>query len=133
MNFHNKLYTILSGLAVLSGCKQGMSELRNPETRPLFEGVYVGQVEGRPARYTVEKETCIFITDQKVSFPYGWEMRTVVIRDTDCDNTADTGSDQYGVIRGREYFVNKDAAEALDSLLIQGQGLVKKENRIKEE
>ena len=125
--------SLLSAMTFLGGCKGTLPELRNPGTRPLFEGVYVGQVEGRPARYTVEKETCILITDQKVSFPYGWEMRTVMIRDPDCDNLLDSASDKYGVIRGRNYFVQEGTVEELDSLLEQGQNLVKKENRIKEE
>jgi len=134
MDFHKVAYvSMFSSALVLSGCKNGMTELQNPQRRYLFEGTYVGQLEGRPARYIVEKETCIFITDQKVSFPYGWEMRTVMIRDTDCDNTTDSASDQYGVIRSREYFVQNGTAEKLDSLLEQGQGLVKKENRIQEE
>ena len=134
MDFHTILYaSMLSGLTVLQGCKAGIPEVRNPETRPLFEGVYTGQIEGRSARYTVEKEMCMLITDQKVSFPYGWEMRTITIRDTDCDNSADTASDNYGIIKGREYFLGQGTAEVLDSLLEQGQGLVKKENRIKEE
>ncbi|MDP3698423.1 MAG: hypothetical protein Q8R47_02450 [Nanoarchaeota archaeon] len=133
MNFQNRFYaSILSSAAVLN-CAGGMPELRNPETRPLFEGVYVGEVEGRPARYTVEKETCIFITNQKVSFPYGWEIRTVFIRDVGCDNTVDSASDKYGVVRGRDYFVQEGTVDELDFLLEQGQGLVKKENRIKEE
>lgn len=128
----NILYaSVLSSLAVLS-CAGGMPELRSPERRYLFEGAYVGEIEGRSARYIVEKERCMLITGQKVSFPSGWEMRTVMIRDTDCDNTADSASDQYGVIRGREYFVQNGTAENLDSLLEQGQGLVSKENRIKE-
>jgi|SRR3989344_7102666 len=131
MDFQNRLYASILSSVVLS-CAGGMPELHNPERRPLFEGEYVGQIEGRPARYIVEKETCVFITDQKVSFPYGWEMRTVMIRDTDCDNVADSASDKYGVLRARNYFLQEETANKLDSLLEQGQGLVKKENRIKE-
>ncbi|MEK6939301.1 MAG: hypothetical protein AABX31_01090 [Nanoarchaeota archaeon] len=133
MGLQNKFYaSILSSAAVLSGCAGGMPELRNPERRYLFEGVYVGQIDGRSARYTVEKERCILITGQKVSFPSGWEMRTVMIRDTGCDNSADSATDQYGVICSREYFMQNGSAENLDSLLEQGQELVTKENRIKE-
>ena len=124
--------SLLSAMTVLGGCAGGMPELRNPGTRPLFEGVYVGQIESKPARYIVEQEGCIFITDKKVSFPYGWEMRTVMIRDPDCDNLLDSASDKYGVIKSRNYFVQEGTVEELDSLLQQGQGLVTKENRIKE-
>lgn len=134
MKLQNSVYaSMFSSLVILSGCKSGMTELRNPETRLLFEGVYIGQIDGRAAQYIVEKETCIFVTNQKVSLPYGWEMRTVTIRDTGCDNTADAASDPYGIVRSREYFVGKGTAEGLDSLLEQGQGLVTKENRVKEE
>ena len=133
MDLEKALYASIVSVAVLGGCKEGMVELQNPATRPLFEGVYVGQVEGRPARYMVEKETCTFITDQKVSFPYGWEMRTIMIRDTDCDNSLDSASDKYGVIRGRNHFIQEGTVDELDSLLEQGQGLVKKENRIRED
>jgi len=133
MNFQNRFYvSMLSSIAVLN-CSGGMQELRNPERRLLFEGVYVGQMDERSARYTVEKETCVLITGQKVSFPYGWEMRTVMIRDNDCDNIADSATDQYGVVRSREYFLQNDTAGELDSLLERGQGLVTKENRIKED
>lgn len=134
MILKNVLYaSTLACIVSLSGCKGGISDsLHNPEKRQLYEGTYQGRVDGRAARYIVEKEKCVFITEQKVSLPYGWEIRTMIIRDVGCDNIADSAPDQYGFLQNRNYFVQNGTIEDLDSLLEKGQDLVCKENRIKE-
>ncbi len=105
-------------------------------------GVYVGLVEGKPARYEVkEAGNCVFWRnldpENKIdnSRQRYIEPKQDYVVDYQCDNTADYVEVNFGLPLPLSYYRStleeKKVAEHYDSLLREGRKLVKQENKIK--
>lgn len=121
----NNLYTLgLVGAMVLYGCNKNETpkkEIPSETKRQLEVGEYTGMVNGKPAKYEVTASGSCYLTLRIAP------ANNVFIVDSGCDNTADTVDEKYE----RKHLEAAGRTEKFDSLLRDGQELVKPKNKVK--